>query len=207
MAAQLCTTGGAWFTAVALPLALALPLAKRKPVEIIKPFDDNDGNNTSSSPFLTHHRTSNEMTPERCPLCRGDGMLPCQVCHGEGTLRRGGFSRRNAVRMTTLVGSKWTSAQAIDGKWRHFLCIQKKGSNMRNAVAVLNSTCGPTQNRISIDVPVKDLKSREQWQSGWTTLSDIRSTTGPQATRCSACKGEASVLCPRCEGLGQINLL
>lgn len=78
------------------------------------------------------------------------------------------------MRVATLVGSKWTSVAAIDGKWRHFLCVAKKGSNAKDGVAVLSSTCGPVEKRVRIDVPVKTLRARSEWMAGWTTMKDIR---------------------------------
>lgn len=95
---------------------------------------------------------------------------------------------------------------AIDGKWRHFLCVEKKGRNTKNGLAILSSTCGPVENRIRVEVPVKELKNREVWEGGWTTLNQIRAGGGRPATICSACRGEKAVMCPRCDGLGQIGL-
>lgn len=140
--------------------------------------------------------------PVPCRECRGAGMLPCQVCQAVGKLSRGGFSRNNTVRLQNIVGSKWTSVTAINGKWRHFVCIDKSGTSIKNAVITLAGTCGPAAKRIRIDVPVKELKSRSHWQGGWTTLHHIEDESETLKT-CSACRGEASVLCPGCEGLGQ----
>lgn len=195
----------------ALSATLSLPLfSKRRKknqassVNILLPDIDGD-----------EDAFQNQTEPERCHRCNGYGTVPCDVCKGLGTLRRGGFSRRNSIRVLNLVGSKWTSTTAIGGKWRHFLCIGKRGSNnIRNSVAQLTSTCGPVEKRVKIDVPVSNLKSREQWQAGWTTLSDIRAEGGSNdgviggvgATKCSACKGDKVVLCGRCDGLGQVGL-
>lgn len=111
-------------------------------------------------------------------MCGGHGTLPCTVCDGRGVLRRGGFARHNPVRVASLVGSKWTSVTAIEGKWRHFLCVAKRGSNAKDGVAVLSSTCGPVEKRVRIDVPVKSLRQRSEWMAGWTTMKDIRAGAG-----------------------------
>lgn len=157
-----------------------------------------------ASPLLNPNL--HKLPPTPCRLCHGEGLIPCQLCNQTGVLARGGFARRNTVRIASLVGTKWTSVSAIDGKWRHFLCVEKKGRNASNGVAILSSTCGPVQNRIRVEVPVKELKNREIWEGGWTTLSEIRGGGGPPATICTACRGDKAVMCPRCSGLGQVGL-
>lgn len=144
--------------------------------------------------------------PLYCRLCRGNGFIPCELCNKTGVLARGGFAKRNSVRVASLVGTKWTSVSAINGKWRHFLCVEKKGRNAKDGIAVLSSTCGPVANRIRLEVPVRELKKREIWEGGWTTLNDIRAGETLPATVCSACKGQKLVMCPRCDGLGQLGL-
>lgn len=144
--------------------------------------------------------------PIFCRLCHGEGFIPCKLCNETGVLGRGGFAKRNTVRVPSLVGTKWTSVSAIDGKWRHFLCIAKRGRNAKDGIAILSSTCGPVANRIKIEIPVKELKSREAWEGGWTTLNDIRAGGVGPATTCSACRGHKAVMCPRCEGFGQVGL-
>lgn len=142
---------------------------------------------------------------ERCVTCRGDGMVPCQICFGKGLLPRGAFQRNNTVHFPTLVGSKWTSVTAINGKWRHFVCTNKEGRSVKDAVVTLASTCGPTSERICIEIAAVDLKSRAHWHSGWTTLNDLDDDSKAY-TVCPGCKGEADVLCVRCEGFGRIGL-
>lgn len=177
---------------------LALPFAKkmndrgtRGIISSIKNLDANIGQ---------YHE------PDYCPLCSGEGTIPCKVCRETGSLARGGFTKKNSIRIASLVGSKWTSVSAINGKWRHFLCTGKKGKNTKDAVAILSSTCGPVENRIKMEIPLKQLKSRELWDGGWTTLNDIHAGGGLPGTACSACRGEKTVMCPRCDGLGQLGL-
>lgn len=195
MAASLpAASAGTWFAATALPVLLALPLAKKKHVR-------RSGTNSWDAHF---NPTLQQTGPQPCRLCKGDGTIPCTLCRSTGVLARGGFSRHNMVRVSSLVGSKWTSVSAIDGKWRHFLCVGKKGSNLANGVALLASTCGPVDKRIRIEVPARQLKIREVWQGGWTTLADIRCSDVVPSTKCTACRGNTVVSCPRCDGIGQV---
>lgn len=153
-----------------------------------------------------HPNPNFSIEPMYCRLCGGDGFVPCRLCNEAGVLARGGFVKKNTVRVGTLVGTKWTSVSAIKGKWRHFLCVEKKGRNTKDGVAILTSTCGPLANRIRVEIPVRELKNREIWEGGWTTLKDIRAGAALPATLCSACKGHKTVMCPRCDGLGQVGL-
>lgn len=197
MAARLPPLAGTWFAASALPVILALPLAKKKHMR-----------NSGDKPWDHHFNpTLHSYAPQTCRLCDGECTIACDSCGGKGRIDRGGFSRNNMVRVASLVGSKWTSMKPISGKWRHFLCIAKKGSNAKNGVATLSSTCGPVAARLRIDVPVTELKSREVWQGGWTTLNDIRASPVVATIACYVCKGEAVICCPRCEGLGRTGLI
>lgn len=147
----------------------------------------------------------------RCRLCKGRGKRSCTTCSGRGFLELGGFSRRNTVRMDSLVGSQWTSRPGIKCKveerirWRHFLCVGRKGKGTKNTIAQLSSTCGPPENRIVIDVPISQLKDRSQWMGGWITLAKLDEGEMKRTT-CRACSGLRAVPCPRCDGLGQVGL-
>lgn len=193
MAAILAGTSGLLIAGLALT---ALPLAKKKNMRGAR---NNLWTSAALNPYAGHE-------PIYCRLCGGEGFIPCTLCKETGVLARGGFAKRNTVRVASLVGSKWTSVTAIGGKWRHFLCVAKKGRNAKDGVAVLSSTCGPVANRIQIEVPVKELKSRGVWEGGWTTLNDIRAGAAVPCTTCSACRGQKTVMCPRCDGLGQVGL-
>lgn len=97
MAAQLPIFVSNWFGAVALPVALALPLARRRPVQILnldrgKKDDDNYA-----------LRGNMSEPPRTCRLCDGCGMLPCTVCNGKESPRRGGISPRNMAGVASLV--------------------------------------------------------------------------------------------------------
>ncbi len=169
-----------------LPPLLVLFLAKARRLRGIEAFREYSG-------------------PLPCRLCGGTGRRACTTCAGRGVLEKGGFARRNPIRsLDSLVGSKWTSTTAIGGKWRHFICVGRKGRTTRTATAQLSSTCGPRADRLAIDVPVSELRNRGLWTGGWTTLADI--AKGAKPTPCSACSGKKIVACPRCDGLGQVGL-
>ena len=177
---------------------LTLPLAKKRFIRGIR-----SGPSTTDNIRTALNKKSG---PIYCRLCNGTGRRPCSICNETGLLTRGGFARRNTVRVASLVGTKWTSVSAIDGKWRHFLCVGKKGRNTKDGIAILSSTCGPVENRIRVEVPVSELKSRQIWEGGWTTLKDIRTGDNMPFTTCSACRGEKQIICPRCDGIGQVGL-
>ncbi|CDF35586.1 unnamed protein product [Chondrus crispus] len=193
MAALIAGTSGILVCGLVLT---ALPLAKKKNLR------GSRGKMWTSANLNPHVGQE----PIYCRLCDGEGTIPCTLCNKTGILARGGFAKRNTIRVPSLVGSKWTSVSAIDGKWRHFLCTAKKGKNTKDGIAILSSTCGPVENRIRIEVPLKELKTREMWEGGWTTLNDIRGAAGVAGTTCSACRGLKAVMCPRCDGLGQVGL-
>lgn len=175
---------------------LTLPLAKKRNIR-----------GTRAALWKSRHLNPYmDDEPIYCRLCNSEGFIPCKLCNETGSLGRGGFSKRNMVRVAMLVGTKWTSVPSIEGKWRHFLCVAKKGRNAKDGMAMLSSTCGPVANRIRIEVPVSELKNREVWEGGWTTLVDIRSGSCGPSTKCSACRGQKKVMCPRCDGLGQVGL-
>lgn len=194
MAAHL-VLGAPWVVTAGLAV-LALPLAKKKHIRGSK-----EPIWSSSHPNAPLHHE-----PIYCRLCGGTGQRPCTLCNETGKLGRGGFTKRNTVRVGSLVGTQWTSVHGVEGRLRHFLCVAKRGKNVKDGVAVLSSTCGPVEKRIRIEVPVSELKSREIWEGGWTTLKQIRGGDIGAPTRCSACRGEKLIMCPRCDGLGQVGL-
>lgn len=225
-------------TAAATPLAMAKRRTRRAADALRQ--------TPTSSPARAPSPWSDESLPPSrpCRLCGGGGGRPCDVCGGGGDLPRGGVHPRNSVRLASLVGSQWTSVDAVGGKWRHFRCCGKRvvpgvvegggasgqvlegelpavarsGGNAAapptaggrpakrrtTTLAVLTSTCGPEEARLRIEVPVARLRSRRHWQSGWTTLVDIR--RGEVAAPCFRCKGRGRVMCPRCDGIGSVGL-
>lgn len=190
MAAHLLSIPGTLFAATALPALLTLSHASRK-------------RNRASQASLWAHVNPNLGRPTGCRLCGGSCTQPCQKCSGRGMLSRGGYTRHNTVRLQSLVGSKWTRVTALDGKWRHFVCVAKRGRSVTSSLAVLTCTCGPVADRPRIEVPVSELKSRRVWSGGWTTLKDIHSADAGKSP-CVACKGVGVVPCPRCDGHGVI---
>lgn len=163
-----------------------------------------DSPSPSPSPISSATARARWRPTRPCRNCAGCGRCACEVCGGRGVLERGGFARRNPVRLDSLVGSKWTAVQAIEGRWRHFICAGRRGKMARTAIAKLSSTCGPRAKRIHIEVPVTELKQRTRWAGGWVTLEDINNT--PKPTKCSACRGNRTITCPRCDGRGKLDL-
>jgi tryptophan-rich hypothetical protein len=147
--------------------------------------------------------------PVPCGLCAGSGRFPCKPCKGRGSLPRGGFAKRNPVKLDGLVGSQWTAVQAIEGKWRHFRCVGKRGKSSKDTVVVLAGACGPKQRRRVVEISVAELKRRDLWASGWTTMDDLARADqegGVIGTKCISCSGDGHVPCPRCDGIGQVGL-
>ena len=68
-----------------------------------------------------------------------------------------------------LLGSKWTATQKTWG-WRHFQVINRK--NQDNWVfAEMMSSC---DNQVRFWINAKQLKDRDLWTPGWTTLKELR---------------------------------
>jgi tryptophan-rich hypothetical protein len=144
--------------------------------------------------------------PERCRLCDGSGTRPCEPCSGAGSLPPTGFARRNSVLVSRVVGTQWTAVRAIQGRWRHFRCVGKRGRGARDAVAVLSGACGPKAARLVLEVPVAELKKRTLWAGGWVTMADLQraeQNAGALGAKCSSCSGNRVIICPRCDGLGE----
>lgn len=91
--------------------------------------------------------------PQICSLCGGHRVIPCDVCSGIGKVKKGVFNRNNSLRKDSLVGSPWTAVVPVQGR-RHFVCIMKKGKG-KDVIAVLQTTCGKKESRISVEVPLK----------------------------------------------------
>jgi len=138
--------------------------------------------------------------PQICSLCGGHRVIPCDVCSGIGKVKKGVFNRNNSLRKDSLVGSPWTAVVPVQGR-RHFVCIMKKGKG-KDVIAVLQTTCGKKESRISVEVPLKILKNRKFWSSGWICMDDLQQTS----KACFKCKQQGVVRCPRCEGIGQVGL-
>lgn len=147
--------------------------------------------------------------PEICGLCNGSATIPCGPCSSTGSLPLTGFATRNSVSLSHVVGTQWTAVQAIQGRWRHFRCIGKRGRSAKDAVILLTGTCGPKADRLQLEVPVVELKKRTLWAGGWVTMTDLKradAAGGAIGPKCSACSGNGCIPCPRCDGLGQVGL-
>ena len=60
-----------------------------------------------------------------CRRCDGCGDVECPSCSGQGSLPRGGYSRRNALNASKAVGTTWTALQRTLGR-THFDCRGKR---------------------------------------------------------------------------------
>jgi tryptophan-rich hypothetical protein len=197
--------GGSCISAVGSALAAAaagaltaLPMAKKKNLRGVRNalWERLDGGSGPSR-------------PRPCRLCAGSGAIPCEPCRGLGMLPAGGFATKNSIKLSSIVGSQWTAVEAIQGRWRHFRVIGRKGKAAKDAVLTLTGTCGPAKSRLVVNVPVTDLRRRDLWAGGWTTMQDLRLASlsgGAPGPRCTACSGEKTIDCPRCDGIGSVGL-
>lgn len=181
--------------ATAAAAVTSLPMAKRKYKR-----------GSYAALWASLNRGDDPTTLQKCKLCHGTGTFACETCRGLGMLPPGGFTRRNTVPYSRVVGTQWTAVNSIRGKWRHFRCVGKKGHSAKDAVAVLTGACGPKKERLVLDVPIKDLKRRDLWTSGWVTMHDIaraEEAGGIPGPNCISCAGKKVVPCPRCDGRGE----
>lgn len=55
---------------------------------------------------------------------------------------------------------------------------------------------------------MKELKNRELWVGGWVTVKDLKMAEGRAGglagKKCVKCRGEGSLVCPRCDGIGEV---
>lgn len=82
--------------------------------------------------------------PAPCRLCRGAQRVSCDPCGGAGTTS---FKTRPSVEISRIVGTSWTAGAAYDGRWRHFLCTQKRGRTVKEAVVEMLAVCKGTGER------------------------------------------------------------
>lgn len=80
-------------------------------------------------------------------------MITCPVCSGSGEVQRKdrkNGTRLNDIKVSTVMGTKWTAVEMVDG-WRHFVVIGKRGGG-KNAEAELSSLCGGESERTKLFV-------------------------------------------------------
>lgn len=150
--------------------------------------------------------TDTNNRPELCRLCGGEGTRPCEPCGGRGSLPATGFSPKNSVQLDRVVGTQWTAVRPVQGRWRHFRCVGRRGARARDAVCELVGACGPKEERLRIQVPVAELRRRALWAGGWVTMRDLEvaeGNAGALGGRCRNCSGNRVVICPRCDGAGE----
>ena len=133
-----------------------------------------------------------------CGTCGGTGEVACDVCGGSGRLARGGFQRNNPVKVSKLVGSKWTSQQKHLGK-DYFVVKELQKLGPKHTV-VLVEACTAPERKLWLNTEL--LKDKSAWAPGWvegmcrTSVAD-----SPEARPCPACSGGSGrAACPSCAG-------
>jgi len=133
-----------------------------------------------------------------CGTCGGTGEVACGVCGGSGRLARGGFQRNNPVKVSKLVGSKWTSQQKHLGK-DYFVVKELQKLGPKHTV-VLVEACTAPERKLWLNTEL--LKDKSAWAPGWvegmcrTSVAD-----SPEARPCPACSGGSGrAACPSCAG-------
>lgn len=69
---------------------------------------------------------------------RATQLILFQGCRGGGVLARGGYQTRNPVKLSTILGSKWTAHERTFG-WRHFRVLNRK--NEGDKVVFVEARC------------------------------------------------------------------
>ncbi|KAJ7535425.1 hypothetical protein O6H91_12G032800 [Diphasiastrum complanatum] len=164
--------------------------------------EDYYSSSSSSSQFV---KPLKEMYPPLpCRICKGSGKTPCSKCEGRGSLRKGGYQKKNPLDMSRVIGSKWTAMEQTFG-WRHFFVNSKQRGLGNDWFLEMVATCDESSR---FWVNAHNLKDRKRWSVGWLQKTEILSAKGIEigyATQCKACKGERFSLCPLCRAKGLAN--
>ena len=148
--------------------------------------------------------------PTVCPVCEGRGVVKCNVCEGRGYVAATGSRKKNTVDMRRVVGSRWTSVETRCGH-RQYTVSETRGSKKnKNLELRMSNCCGPEEKRVHIWVEYEELRSKQMWRAGWTTLKEVK-LSGKlnngvllDMAPCFRCKGELVVTCMECGGVGTI---
>lgn len=141
--------------------------------------------------------------PRVCETCQGRGLVRCPVCQGRGAVPQTGNNKKNIL-PPKLEKSKWTSVEIRNGHRQHTV-VETRGSRKRNNLECrIINICGNVKDTW---IPADELKDKELWRKGWTTLDEIqRADRGAlkDAKRCFRCKGRKVINCIECDGKGTI---
>lgn len=147
--------------------------------------------------------------PRMCMTCAGRGRIRCPICEGKGHLPATGHAQRYNKIHQPIVGSRWTSVLIREGH-RQYTVSETKGSpkkgNKKDMQVRMSNCCGPEEDRVHIWITLQELRDKNVWRAGWTTLQDIiMADHGAllDIKECFRCKGETVVECPECGGIGQ----
>jgi hypothetical protein len=147
--------------------------------------------------------------PRMCMTCAGRGCIRCPICEGKGHLPATGHAQKYNKIHQPIVGSRWTSVLIREGH-RQYTVSETKGSpkkgNKKDMQVRMSNCCGPEEDRVHIWITLQELRDKNVWRAGWTTLQDIiMADHGAllDIKECFRCKGSTVVECPDCGGIGQ----
>lgn len=147
--------------------------------------------------------------PRICMTCAGRGRVRCPVCEGKGHLPATGHAQKYNKIHQPIIGSRWTSVLIREGH-RQYIVSETRGSpkkgNKKDMQVRMSNCCGPEEERVHIWITLQELRDKNIWRAGWTTLQDIiMADHGAllDIKECFRCKGEAVVECSECSGVGQ----
>ena len=145
--------------------------------------------------------------PRLCITCAGRGRVRCPVCEGRGLIRATGPTKYNRIDLSRMIGSRWTSVEIREGH-RQYTVSETRGSpKQKNAMQVrMSNCCGPEEERVHIWISMEELRNKNVWRVGWTTLQDIKLANHGaliDVAACFRCKGDRVCDCDECGGVGK----
>ena len=149
-------------------------------------------------------------SPQPCTDCHGRGIVRCNVCNGSGFVAATGHKKRNTVDMKRVIGSRWTSVETRCGHRQYTVSEMRGSKKKKNLEFRLSNCCGPEEKRVHLWIPFDELRSKSMWRAGWTTLNTIKKSKELNngvlidMAVCFRCKGEGTVTCDTCNGVGTI---
>lgn len=169
---------------------------ERRLSEFVKPRGEAAHGAGEGTQFVVPRRRLYPLLP--CWRCKGSKQTACSGCAGQGRLPKGGYHRRNPVRVERLVGSKWTAMEPTFG-WRHFRAESRKRGLGNEWFVEMVATCdGATR----FWVNAGNLKDRERWTMGWIQKAELLALAGADRSPgnlCKACRGSGVVHCAACK--------
>lgn len=150
--------------------------------------------------------------PRLCTTCIGRGKVRCPVCEGKGLLPATGHAQKFNRIHQPILGSRWTSVLIREGH-RQYTVSETRGSpkkgNKKDMQFRMSNCCGPEEERVHIWITLQELRDKNVWRAGWTSLQDIIMAdhgTLLDIKECFRCKGERVCECIECGGVGKVGL-